>query len=187
MENLLPLAVGELDIKHPAIGFHHRQGIKFSFARSIGQRIEVSPVDLHLLTGGGLEADKGLPVFQDISPLLLEVIPDYRYPAVKPFFLKPLKHHRRLDARMLLEQIVDEVAMGIQLGTPRFLRDDHTLRMLQIFSHSVPAEPDLSGNIPCRIARMLEPVDLENSLPVNHRGPSARDCRIIRATSAGSS
>ena len=48
MEDLLSLAVGKLDIKHPGVRFYDRQGVEFSLGCAIGESIEVSPVDLHL-------------------------------------------------------------------------------------------------------------------------------------------
>ena len=41
MEDLLSLAVGKLDIKHPAVRFYDRQGVEFSLGRPIDERIEV--------------------------------------------------------------------------------------------------------------------------------------------------
>jgi hypothetical protein len=65
------LAVGKLDIKHPAVRFGNRQGIQFSYGRAIGQTAEVAPIDLHLLSRSGLKADEGLPV--SAFPPLAEV------------------------------------------------------------------------------------------------------------------
>jgi len=64
VKNLLPLAVGELDIKHPAVRFHHRQGIKFSFGCPVSQRIEVSPVDLYLPAGADSKRIKACLFFK---------------------------------------------------------------------------------------------------------------------------
>jgi hypothetical protein len=93
MEDLLPLAVGKLDIEHPTVRFYHRQGVELSLGRPIAERIEVPPVNLHLFTRSGFEADKGLSVFQGLIPSFLKIIPDNRDLAVKPLSLKSLKHY----------------------------------------------------------------------------------------------
>ena len=187
MEDLLSLAVGKLDIKHPAVRFYDRQSIELSLSHPIRKSIEVAPVNLHLFARSGFEADKDRPVFQCLLPVFPKIIPDNRDSAIKSLFLNPLKNHGSVQEGVLFQKRVDQAAIGIQLGNLGFLPGNGGFRVLQVFFNSVPAEPHLSGNLPCRIPCISKPVDLEDCFSVNHGRTSGKDCRIIRATTAGSS
>src|ERR1041385_2004988 len=58
-ESLETLAVGELQIRHPAVPINQREGIQFTLVALIAERAEVTPVHLETLTGLGFHAHEG--------------------------------------------------------------------------------------------------------------------------------
>jgi hypothetical protein len=114
MEDLLFLAMGKLDIKHPAVGFDDGQGVKFSYGCPIGQAAEVPPIDLHLLAGSGFEADEGLLASAPLMALSLEIRPDNGYPAVESLFFEPLENHWGLNVGKLFQKRINHLPVSIQ-------------------------------------------------------------------------
>ena len=53
------LAVSELDVEHAAVGLDQAEGVEFALVALIIERIEVAPVDLEALAGGGFHAHEG--------------------------------------------------------------------------------------------------------------------------------
>ena len=58
-EGFETLAVGELDVEHPAVGLDQAEGIELAFIALIVERVEVAPVDLEALAGAGFHAHEG--------------------------------------------------------------------------------------------------------------------------------
>jgi len=59
VEGVLFLTMGELHIEHAAEGFAYGKGVQLSLGCAIQDGTKVSPIDLDLLCGHGLEPDKG--------------------------------------------------------------------------------------------------------------------------------
>jgi len=58
-EGFKALAVRELDIQHPAVRFHQREGIQFARIARVAERTEVAPIDFESLSGGRLHSYEG--------------------------------------------------------------------------------------------------------------------------------
>jgi hypothetical protein len=50
-EGFETLAVGELDVEHPAVGLDQAEGIELALITLVIERVEVAPVDLEALAG----------------------------------------------------------------------------------------------------------------------------------------
>ena len=50
-EGLKALAVGELDVEHPAVTLHQAEGIELPLVAGIVEGAEVAPVNFEALTG----------------------------------------------------------------------------------------------------------------------------------------
>ena len=58
-EGLEALAMGELGVEHPAVGFDQAESLELSFVALIVERAEVPPVDFEALAGRGFHAHEG--------------------------------------------------------------------------------------------------------------------------------
>ena len=58
-EGLETLAVGELQIRHPAVPIDQREGIQFALVALVVERAEVAPVHLETFAGLGLHPHEG--------------------------------------------------------------------------------------------------------------------------------
>ena len=104
VQGLLALAVAELEIEHPAVAFGDRQTGELPGGIAVVDSAEMAPVDLALLAGCGLEADKG-PLF--FRPHRGQVIAEDGDLAGKTFALETLQDDGGGGAGVTVEQLTD--------------------------------------------------------------------------------
>jgi len=112
------LAVGELDVEHPAVGFDQAEGIELAFITLIIERPEVAPVDLEALAGTGFHAQEGAGC-QVGNSHSLQVIAQDGVTAGIPCGLQALEDDGARGVRVLLEQFAHERLEGIELAGAR--------------------------------------------------------------------
>jgi hypothetical protein len=115
MERFLSLAMGKFCIKEAAVGFGDSKGVEFSFILSIGEVPKVTPIDLHLLRWGRFKTDKGFSVF-DLTPCILEILPDNGDSSIEAMALKALENYRCFYQGILIEKLIDQIPEGVQFG-----------------------------------------------------------------------
>ena len=100
-------------MQHSAVTFKDHQGIELTLGPAVFQAPKMPPVHLHLLARAAFKST--------ISPALggtsqgVQIIADNGHPAVKAFLLKVLQHGRCLYGRILSNDLLDDLAIGVKL------------------------------------------------------------------------
>jgi hypothetical protein len=82
-ESLEALAMGKLDVEHPAVTIDQTESVELPLVAGIVQGAEVAPVDLEALSGTGLHPYEGAGWMQR-APQLADVSPQDGNPTIVP-------------------------------------------------------------------------------------------------------
>src|SRR6202011_5045911 len=105
-ESLEALAVRELQIHFPAVGFDQAEAVKLARGAVVNKSAEVAPVHVEAFAGRELDTNVSA-AGNGVLPQSTQIILDDGEPAVEAERLEALRNHGRVGVRVLLQQLVN--------------------------------------------------------------------------------
>jgi hypothetical protein len=166
-EGVEALAVGELDIEHPAVPLDQAEGIQFSFVPGIVHNAEVTPINLEAISGRGLHAHEGAGRMQR-APQFTDAGPQDGDAAIVTQRPETLQDDHGTGTGVLLKQAGYDWFEGIDLAGPRSAsRGLH--RRVDVLPNRPAGQMHVTGDLPHRpVLPVVQPVDFVDAVGIEH-------------------
>src|SRR6516165_400636 len=160
-ESLKALAMGELQVQHPAVALHQGEGVKLALVAGVIERAEVTPIDFEAFPGDRLHAHKCARRW--LGPDLADILAQNRVAAIVAHCAETLLDHSGTHGGVLCQQIGNGVLERIKLaGSDTGNR--RPVRLLKVFLDGAPAHAqvafDLADRPALRVVELMESLDL---------------------------